>query len=96
MTVWARSESQKSSPLWNSSEAKITTSKVGTLAITENKATSRTWSRPLPPIGECAARRIASRRATSTIRAMAGTRLATSSSGHHGRRQQGFRRSLRR
>jgi hypothetical protein len=56
----------------------MTTSRVGTLAMTEKIATRRTWSRPLPPIGECAARRIAIRRATSTIRAIAGTRLATS------------------
>ena len=44
----ARSENQNSSPLWNSSEAKIATSTVGTAAITENKATSRVCSRPLP------------------------------------------------
>jgi hypothetical protein len=66
-------------PLWNRNEAKITTSKVGTLATIENKATSRTWRRPLPPIGDAAARRIAIRRAANTISAMAGTRLATSS-----------------
>ena len=75
----ARSENQNSTPLWNSNEAKITTSRVGTLAITEKSATRRTCSRPLPPIGDRAARRIATRRATSTISAIAGTRLATSS-----------------
>ena len=57
----------------------MTTSRVGTLAITEKRATSRRWSRPLPPIGDRAARPIATRRANSTISAIAGTRLATSS-----------------
>ena len=38
----ARFENQNSRPLWNSSEAKIATSTVGTAAIAENKATSRT------------------------------------------------------
>ena len=64
---------------------------VGTLAMTEKSATSRTCSRPLPPTGERAARRIASRRATSTISAMAGTRLATSSAATSGGRQQRVR-----
>ncbi len=44
----ARSENQNSSPLWNSSDAKIATSTVGTAAITEKSATRRVWSRPLP------------------------------------------------
>ena len=57
----------------------MTTSSVGTLAITEKRATRRTWSLPLPPICERAARPIATRRAASTIRAVAGTRLATRS-----------------
>ncbi len=67
-------------PNWNSSDAKITTSSVGTIAITENSATSRTWSRALPPSSDRAARLCATRRATSTISPMKGTRFATSSS----------------
>ena len=52
----------------------MTTSRVGTLAMIEKSATSRTWSRPLPPISERIARRMASRRAIITIKAMAGTK----------------------
>ena len=75
----ARFENQNSSPLWNSNEAKIATSTVGTAAMTENKATSRVCSRPLPS-PPAAARSIASLRENSTISAIAGMRLATSSS----------------
>ena len=57
----ARSENQNSRPLWNSTEAKIATSTVGTAAITENSATSRVCSRPLPS-PPCSARAIATLR----------------------------------
>jgi hypothetical protein len=55
-------------------------SSIGTLAITENSATSRTCSRPLPPIAVRAARRIATRRPISTNSATQGSKLAISSS----------------
>ena len=75
----ARSENQNSSPDWIRIEAKIATNTVGTAAITENKATSRVCSRPVP-IPRRSARALASRRASNTISAIAGIKLATSSS----------------
>ena len=91
----ARSENQNSRPLWNSSEAKIATSTVGTAAMTENSATSRVCSRPLPS-PPCSARAIATRRDNSTISAIAGIRLATSSSAISGgdSSEPGLRRPL--
>ena len=74
----ARSENQNSKPDWSRKEAKITTSTVGTAAMTEKSATRRVWSRALPmPCSR--ARLIASLRDNSTISAIAGSRLATSS-----------------
>ena len=70
-------------PLWNSKDAKIATSTVGAAAITENNATSRVWSRPLPR-PPSSARAIARRRENSTISAIAGIRLAISSSAMNG------------
>ena len=72
-----RSENQKSTPNWNSSEAKITTSSVGVAAIKEKSATRRTCSRPLPPSIVRSARARATRLPIRTMSAIAGTRLAT-------------------
>jgi hypothetical protein len=79
-TVCARSENQNSIPLWNSKDASTTTMMVGTLATIANSATSRTCSRPFPPIRDVLARRSARRLAISTMITIAATRLATSSS----------------
>jgi len=46
--------------------------------MTENSATSRVWSIPVPS-PPCSARRSATRRLNSTISTIAGMRLATSS-----------------
>ena len=74
----ALSENQNCTPYWNSSDAKITTSSIGTLATIEKIATRRTCSCPSLPMAEAAARRLATRRPSSTSSAIAGTRFATS------------------
>ena len=82
ITVCARSENQNSTPDWKRKEAKTTTSSVGTLAIDREQRHEADVEPPPPPIGDRAARRIATRRAISTINAIAGTRLATSRARH--------------
>ncbi len=78
--VFTRSENQNCTPNWNSSEAKITTSTVGTAAMPANSATSRTCNcAPASPRRRLASR-IATRRAISTTSVITGSRLATSSS----------------
>ena len=56
----------------------MTTSSIGMLATSENRATRRTCSRPLLPMADRAALPLAIRRPKSTSRVIAGIRLATS------------------
>jgi len=56
----------------------MTASTVGTVAMVENNATSRTWSRPSPPVPDFATRLLAMRRPSSMINATQGPRLTTS------------------
>ena len=56
----------------------MTTRSVGTAAISENRATSRTCRRPLLPIDERSARRTAMRRPMRNRIDVAASRLATS------------------
>ena len=65
----ARSEPQSCTPDWNITEAAITVSTIGMLAIRVNTATSRTCSRPPPASADLVARWMAIRRPISTISA---------------------------
>ncbi len=79
-TARALSLNQNWTPYWNSSDAKITTSRVGTAATVANRATRRTWSRaPAVPRRRAVSSSVM-RRAMSTISAISGSRLATRTS----------------